>query len=392
MKRVFLIVLDSVGAGAAPDAASFGDEGAHTLRSVARSKCFSVPNLCRMGLGRVEGLEFLGACEQPTAAFGRMRERSMGKDTTIGHWEIAGAISEHPLPTYPNGFPQSLIDEFSRLCGRGVLCNRPYSGTDVIRDYGEEHVKTGKLIVYTSADSVFQIAAHEDVIPPEELYEICRTARRLLRGEHGVGRVIARPFVGDAKQGFTRTANRKDFSLEPPENLLPDVLLASGLEVISVGKIIDIFAGRGFSEAIRTHSNAEGMQITLELARRDFEGLCFVNLVDFDMLYGHRNDVDGYAAALSAFDAWLPEFLPLLGEDDVLIVTADHGCDPSDASTDHTREYVPLLVYGKRIRPVSLGTRDSFADVAATVACWLNVTAALEGNDFSDAYKGEQNA
>ncbi len=392
MKRVFLIVLDSVGAGAAPDAANFGDAGAHTIKSISKSPYFSIPNLCRMGIGNIEGLEFLGRTDTPTAAFGRMRERSMGKDTTIGHWEIAGAISERPLPTYPNGFPKSLLDSFSKICGRGILCNLPYSGTDVIRDYGEEHVKTGNLIVYTSADSVFQIAAHESIVPIEELYEICKQARSLLVGEHGVGRVIARPFIGDTEHGFTRTANRKDFSLEPPENLLPDVLLASGLDVISVGKIIDIFAGRGFSEAIRTHSNTEGMQVTSELAKRDFTGLCFVNLVDFDMLYGHRNDVDGYARALSEFDAWLPSFLHCLGEEDVLLITADHGCDPDDESTDHTREDVPLLVYGKQIRPVSLGTRSSFSDIATTVARFLYVPATLEGEDFSDICKGENHA
>ncbi len=379
MKRVFLIVLDSVGAGEMPDAADFGDAGAHTLRSVSRSKEFSIPNLKKLGIGNIKGLEFLGKTDTPVAAYGRMKEQSKGKDTTIGHWEIAGIVSPRPLPTYPNGFPQELLDEFSKRCGRGVLCNLPYSGTSVIRDYGEEHVKTGKLIVYTSADSVFQIAAHEELVPPEELYRICEMARELLCGEHAVGRVIARPFVGNAKDGFTRTANRRDFSLDAPSSTMADVLLEAGFDVISVGKIIDIFAGRGFSEVIRTHGNTEGLEVSLELAKRDFHGLCFINLVDFDMLYGHRNDADGYARALTEFDAWLPSFLEHLDEDDALIITADHGCDPGDISTDHTREYVPLLIYGKGIKPTDLGERDCFADVASTVCRWLGVKADFPG-------------
>lgn len=383
MRRVFLIVLDSVGAGNAHDAAAFGDAGAHTLKTISRSAAFSIPNLCRLGLGNIEGLEFLGATASPTGAYGRMIERSMGKDTTIGHWELAGVISQKPLPTYPGGFPKELLEEFSRLCGRGVLCNLPYSGTDVIRDYGEEHLKTGKLIVYTSADSVFQIAAHEELVPPEELYEICRKARALLSGEHAVGRVIARPFVGNGAGDFKRTANRRDFSLEPYGITMPDVLKAAGRDVISVGKIYDIFAGRGFTESNMTHGNAEGMQVAQGMLERDFYGLCFINLVDFDMLYGHRNDVDGYARALSEFDEWLPSFLEKLGEDDLLIITADHGCDPGDVSTDHTREQVPLLVYGKRIAPVALGTRASFSDVAATVCDYLDVPFTCEGKSFA---------
>lgn len=391
MKRVFLIVLDSLGAGEAPDASEFGDAGAHTLRSISRSEKFHIPNLLRLGIGNIEGLNFLGRSDAPLAAYGRMREQSRGKDTTIGHWEIAGAVSPRPLPTYPNGFPREVIEEFSARCGRGVLCNLPYSGTDVIRDYGEEHLRTGKLIVYTSADSVFQIAAHESLVPPEELYSICRMAREILSGEHAVGRVIARPFVGDPVLGFTRTANRRDFSLEPPEKVLPDRIREAGSDVISVGKIIDIFAGRGFTEAIRTHGNTEGMAVTKELAGRDFHGLCFVNLVDFDMLYGHRNDVDGYAAALTEFDGWLTGFLPLLGEEDALIITADHGCDPGDISTDHTREYVPLLVYGKRIAPVALGTRTCFADVAATVCEWLGAVRPSAGISFATACRAASN-
>ena len=385
MRRVFLVVLDSLGAGAAPDAAEFGDAGANTLGSISREPGFDIPNLLAMGLGNPPGLEFLGRAAQPTAAYGKMRERSRGKDTTIGHWEIAGVVSPRPLPTYPNGFPDDLIAAFSARCGRGVLCNRPYSGTQVIRDYGEEHLRTGKLIVYTSADSVFQIAAHERLIPPEELYAICRTARKLLTGEHAVGRVIARPFVGQSAADFTRTVNRRDFSLEAPEKTMPDLLCEAGLDVIAVGKISDIFAGRGFTEAIRTHGNREGMEATRTLAGRPFHGLCFVNLVDFDMLYGHRNDAQGYAAALTEFDRWLPSFLPLLGEEDVLILTADHGCDPGDASTDHTREYVPLLVYGKAVNPVALGVRECFADVAVSVCRWLGVPCSFPGTDFSQA-------
>ncbi len=373
MKRIFLIVLDSVGAGEAPDAAAFGDVGAHTLRSISASPRFSAKNLRALGLGNIDGLGFLGTVDEPRGAHGRLRELSLGKDTTIGHWEIGGIVSERPLPTYPEGFPKALLDEFSRRTGRGVICNLPYSGTEVIADYGEEHLRTGDLIVYTSADSVFQIAAHEDLVPPEELYRYCRIARELLVGEHGVGRVIARPFIGEAGH-FTRTANRHDFSIEPPRDTLLDALKAAGREVIGIGKIGDIFVGRGLTESHYTHSNTEGMEMLSEMAKRDFTGLCFANLVDFDMLYGHRRDVDGYAAALAAFDGWLGGFLPTLGEEDAVIVTADHGCDPAFlASTDHTREYVPLLVAGKGIAPVDLGTIDGFATVGATVAEALGV-------------------
>ncbi len=370
MKRVFLIVLDSCGAGAMPDAAVFGDTGAHTLKSCYETGALRLPQLIKLGLGNVEGLSFLGQTPTPMAAYGRMAERSNGKDTTTGHWELAGLISEHPMPTYPNGFPEEILAEFARQTGRGVLCNRPYSGTDVIRDYGDEHCRTGDLIVYTSADSVFQIAAHESVVPVEQLYEYCRIARRILCGEHAVGRVIARPFVGESGQ-YTRTANRRDFSVEPPRDTVLDALLAAGREVIAVGKITDIFAGRGVTETLLTHSNDEGMQVTAQVAQREFNGLCFVNLVEFDMVYGHRNNARGYAEALSAFDTWLGTFLPQLTAEDLLIITADHGCDPGDISTDHTREYVPLLVYGTA--PRALGTRSTFADVAATVCEYLDV-------------------
>ena len=368
LKRVFLIVLDSLGAGQAPDAEFFGDVGAHTLRSLAGSTKLSVPTLRSLGIGNIEGLAFLGAVDSPRGAHGRLRELSAGKDTTIGHWELAGVVSSRPLPTYPNGFPEKILTAFTEATGRGVLCNLPYSGTEVIAAYGEEHLRTGKLIVYTSADSVFQIAAHEDVVPVETLYEYCRAARSVLVGEHAVGRVIARPFVGEAPN-FIRTARRRDFSVEPPRDTLLDALKNEGKEVIGIGKIGDIFAGRGLTESHYTHSNAEGMKKLSEMAARDFCGLCFANLVDFDSLFGHRRDVDGYAAALTEFDRWLGDFLPLLGEEDAVIITADHGCDPAfTASTDHTREYVPLLVAGKRIAPVFVGTRDGFAMVGTTVA------------------------
>ncbi len=388
MKRVFLIVLDSFGVGEAPDAAAFGDAGANTLRSVSRSPEFHLDNLAAMGFGLMDGVTVFPPPAHPTAAVARMRERSMGKDTTIGHWEIAGLISEKPLPTYPNGFPPEVIAEFERRTGRGVLCNRPYSGTDVIRDYGAEQMATGKLIVYTSADSVFQIAAHEAVIPLEELYRDCRIARQLLTGDHNVGRVIARPYVGTPETGFTRTTNRHDFSLEPPGTTLLDAVSAAGQAVLAVGKISDIFAGRGVTEALPTKGNADGQATALALAGRDFRGLCFVNLVDFDMLYGHRQDADGYARALTAFDRWLPEFLARMGPEDLVILTADHGCDPSDDSTDHTREYTPMIALGPRVRPGSLGTRDTFADIAATAAEALGVPLETPGRSFLPALLG----
>ena len=380
MRRVFLIVLDSLGIGAAPDAAAFGDAGTHTLRSVSQAAGFCIDNLRQAGLANIDGQTFLGPVPSPAAAFARLRERSAGKDTTIGHWELAGVISETPFPTYPNGFPAEVLDAFTAQTGRGILCNRPYSGTEVIKDYGREHLRTGKLIVYTSADSVFQIAAHEDLIPPEELYGYCRTARRILQGRHGVGRVIARPFTGEWP--YTRTANRHDFSLQPPRTML-NAISEAGLSVIGVGKIGDIFAGSGLTKSIPTKSNRDGMEQTLNLARQDFSGLCFVNLVEFDSHYGHRQDPEGYAKALAEFDRWLPELLKELGPEDAVLITADHGCDPSDASTDHTREDVPLLLLGQNIVPVNLGTRDTFADVAATVCRLLAVEFACEGTEFA---------
>ena len=384
VKRIFLIVLDSCGVGAAPDSEAFGDIGVNTLRSCASSPKFSVPNLIAAGLGNLDGVDYLPKAEHPTAALARLQEASMGKDTTIGHWEIAGIISPNPLPTYPHGFPQEILDEFEKQTGRGVLCNLPYSGTDVIRDYGEEQKKTGKWIVYTSADSVFQVAANENWIPLEELYDACRKARKILRGKHGVGRVIARPYVGETASEFRRTSNRHDFSLEPPAQTMLDAIKAAGLDTLAVGKIYDIFAGQGTTEHVFNKSNADGMAHTDDYAARDFHGLCFVNLVDFDMQYGHRRDVDGYANALTEFDTWLGQFLPKLGEDDLVMITADHGCDPAyTATTDHTREYVPLVMLGKQVKPVNLGTRKSFADIAATVTELLGVPFETPGKSFA---------
>lgn len=381
MKRVFLIVLDSCGVGEAPDAASFGDAGADTMRSISRSPRFCANELCRAGLANIDGLDYLGRRDTHYGAVAKMREISAGKDTTIGHWEIAGLYSKEPLPTYPDGFPDDVIDEFSKATGRGVLCNKPYSGTAVIDDYGDEHLKSGALIVYTSADSVFQIAAHESIVPPEQLYEYCRMARKILTGKHAVGRVIARPFEGESG-AYKRTSNRRDFSLEPTGRTVLDAIKEAGRDVIAVGKITDIFASRGVTRSIITHGNTEGMDVTLKLIDDDFSGLCFVNLVDFDMLYGHRNDVDGYAAALAEFDAWLPKFVGGMKSDDVLIITADHGCDPGDISTDHTREYTPMIMIGERIKPTELGIRDSFADIAATVAEALDVKYDTVGKSF----------
>ena len=376
-KRVFLIVLDSVGIGYEPDAHLFGDVGANTMKSLSSSDKFNVPNLLSLGLAHIDGVDYLPRTDKHTATVGRLQEESMGKDTTIGHWEICGIVSKTPLPTYPDGFPKELLDEFSRRVGRGVICNKPYSGTDVIRDYGDEHLRTGDLIVYTSADSVFQIAAHEDLIPPEKLYEYCRIAREVLVGEHGVGRVIARPFT--TKDGvYTRTANRHDFSLVPPRATVLNALKDSGKDVIAIGKITDIFAGSGITETIFTHGNAEGIDRTIEYTKRDFDGLCFTNLVDFDMLYGHRQDKDGYAAALSYFDERLPEIMENLTEDDCLIITADHGCDPADDSTDHTREYIPLILYRKGAEGKNLGTKLGFYNIATTVAELLDVPYTVE--------------
>lgn len=366
-KRTFLIVLDSLGIGEMPDAGDWGDEGSNTLGAVRNHPEFCCPNLEKMGLFNIDGVG--GKKVSTRTCYARMAESSRGKDTTIGHWEIAGIYSPKPLPTYPDGFPEEVMEAFEKATGRGTLCNLPYSGTEVIKDYGKEHIRTGKLIVYTSADSVFQIAAHEDVVPVEELYRYCRIARELLQGEHGVGRIIARPF--DGEYPFKRTPRRHDYSLTPPGKTMPSIMKEHGFDTISVGKIYDIFAGEGFTESHPTVNNGDGMDKTLAAAKRDFNGLCFVNLVDFDMVYGHRNDVAGYARALTEFDRRLGELLPLLKEDDLLIITADHGCDPATPSTDHSREYVPMIAYGKKLKEgVDLGTRESFADIGSTILEW----------------------
>lgn len=384
MKRVFLFVLDSCGAGAMPDSESFGDIDVNTLRSCASSPKLNIPNMVSCGLGNIDGLDFLGTVNTPVGAYGKLAESSMGKDTTIGHWEIAGIISPNPLPTYPDGFPEEILEPFMQATGRGILANCPMSGTEVITKFGEEHVKTGDLIVYTSADSVFQIAAHEEVVPIDKLYEYCHIARKLLQGKHGMGRVIARPFVGDAVNGFKRTSNRHDYSLEPPKDTLLDVIKANGLDSIAVGKIYDIFAGKGTTEHVYNTSNANGLEHAMHYADQDFHGLCFINLVDFDMVYGHRRDIDGYAMALNEFDQWLPKFMEKLGDEDLVMITADHGCDPAyTATTDHTREYIPLLVLGKKVKPVNLGTRTGFDRIAATIAEVLGVQMDTAGESFA---------
>ncbi|HIR22983.1 MAG TPA: phosphopentomutase [Candidatus Scatosoma pullicola] len=386
-RRVFLIVLDSFGVGEAPDAAEYGDAGSNTLRSVSESPFFRADNLAKLGLFRIEGARALPAAEQYAGVplcgvCARLREKSRGKDTTTGHWELAGLVSEIPFPTYPHGFPEEVIAEFERRTGRGVLCNLPYSGTEVIRDYGAEHLKTGKLIVYTSADSVFQVAAHESAVPVEELYAYCRAAREILTGKNGVGRVIARPFAGE-EGNFYRTSRRHDFSLPPTGETMLDLLKGAGRDVIGIGKISDIFAGRGITENLGANDgNDDGMRKAEECLKRDFSGLCFVNLVDFDEKYGHRRDRDGYAKAIARFDGWLGGFLPRLQEGDALMLTADHGCDPAFlASTDHTREYVPLLVYLPGIRCGESGTRG-FSAVAGTVLDMLGLKSEDKGKSL----------
>ncbi len=384
VKRICWIVADSFGIGNAPDAAAFGDEGANTLQSCQQSGKLRLPVMRTMGLFNIDGVTGELPVEHPTANFGRLCEASAGKDTTVGHWELCGMISPSPLPTYPNGFPAEILEKLKTAFGREILCNKPYSGTDVIRDYGEEHLQTGALIVYTSADSVLQIAAHEELVPLDELYRCCEAAREIMQGEHAVGRVIARPFIGNAKDGFSRTANRHDYSLVPPKDTLLDRLKAAENDVIAVGKIHDIFAGKGITRTIRTENNADGIAKTLSVMNEDFNGLCFVNLVDFDMVYGHRRDVDGYTAALNALDDALLDVMSAMRADDVLILTADHGCDPAYQGTDHTRECVPLLVYSHTLRRgVNLGTRGSFADIGATVADLLGVDAPIDGVSFA---------
>lgn len=382
IKRVFLVVLDSVGIGAMPDAHVYGDENCNTLGSISKSSFFDIRNMKKLGLFNIDGVICGEKETNLIGSFARMTELSKGKDTTIGHWEISGIESKFPLPTYPNGFPKEIISEFENLTGKKVLCNKPYSGTEVIKDYGEEHVQTGNLIVYTSADSVFQIAAHEEIVPINQLYEYCKIARNLLTGKNAIGRVIARPFVGSFPN-FERTANRHDFSLEPPQVTMLDQLVDNGKDVIAIGKIVDIFAGRGITDFVRTKNNADGIECTLKAMKRNFEGLCFVNLVDFDMVYGHRNDVDGYAKALTNFDKDLSAIIQNLKNDDLLMITADHGCDPGDVSTDHTREYTPFLMYGNSIKKgINLGTRRTFSDIGATILDYFGIKKKINGESM----------
>ena len=383
-KRVFLIVLDSVGVGEGPDAALFDDVGCDTFGTCVRSGDLRVPNLERLGIFSLKDTSFRKDCKDVVGCYAKMREDSKGKDTTVGHWEIAGMISEKPLPTYPHGFPKEILDAFSKETGRGVLCNRPYSGTEAIKDYGREHERTVDLIVYTSADSVFQIAAHEEVVPLEELYADCRKARAILTGEHGVGRVIARPFVGKYPD-YQRTVNRHDFSLEPPRETILDALKANGYTVIGVGKIHDIFAGKGLTSSYPNEGNTKNMERTLALAGEDFQGLCFVNLVDFDMLYGHRNDIPGYVNALNEVDVQIGRLMERMGPEDYLMITADHGCDPGFKGTDHSREYTPCLCWGQDLKEgVDLGIRSSFADIAQTIADIFQLSYRGDGSSFFD--------
>lgn len=383
MKKIILIVLDSVGIGELPDAAKYGDEGSNTLGNIARAiEGFTLPNLERLGLGCIEGSTGYRPVTDPIGSFGKMAERSNGKDTTTGHWELAGITIEKPFPVYPNGFPDEIVTRFEDAIGTKILGNYPASGTEIIKTLGQQHVNTGYPILYTSADSVLQLAAHEDIIPLERLYEICEIARNIMTGEHAVGRVIARPFIGK-ENSFKRTGNRRDFSLKPIKKTILDYLKEKGLEVKAVGKIEDIFAGEGITQAVHTHSNMDGIDKTLDFISEKFEGLIFTNLVEFDMTFGHRNNVEGYAKALSRFDERLPEILDALSEDDILILTADHGCDPTTDSTDHSREYVPLLVYGKKLkRGVNLGIRKSFSDIAQTVSEVFNAGGKFNAESF----------
>lgn len=382
LKRIFLIVLDSFGVGEAPDAEDFGDKGTNTLRSCFETGHLNVPNMRELGLFNIEGVAVGEKTENPKGAFMRISECSKGKDTTTGHWEIAGLVSEKPFPTFPNGFPSEVIDKFEKMTGRKVLCNLPYSGTKVIADYGMEHIETGALIVYTSADSVFQIAAHESIVAPQKLYEYCEIAREILTGEYAVGRVIARPFEGEYP--FTRTNRRHDFSLMPPKETVLDILKRSGKDVIGIGKIYDIFAGKGLTECDRKIGNSADMKITSKYQDKDWNGVCFTNLVDFDMQYGHRRDPEGYALALNDFDNWLGDFIKQMRTEDILMITADHGCDPCHTGTDHTREYIPVLVFGEQINPVNLGTRYCFGDIGATVLDLLNIDGKVDGNSFKN--------
>jgi len=388
IKRVIILVLDSVGIGALPDADKFGDKGADTLGNIAQKvNGLNLPHLKEMGLGNIHTIKGIDPVKSPLANYGKLSERSCGKDTTTGHWELMGITSEKSFPVYPHGFPKEIIEEFEKAIGRKTLGNKPASGTDIIKELGEEHLKTGFPIVYTSADSVFQIAAHEVIIPVEELYKMCQTARDMLTGEHAVARVIARPFIGKAGS-FNRTDRRRDFSLKPFKKTILDYAKEKGLTVWGIGKIEDIFTGCGITNALHTHNNADGLEQTLKLIKKNFSGIIFTNLVDFDMLFGHRNDVEGYKNALIETDKFLPKIMKAMTKDDVLIITADHGCDPTYPGTDHTREYVPLMVYGEGIKSgVDLNTRTSFADVAATIKDIFNIESDIEGTSFWETIK-----
>lgn len=386
INRVILIVLDSVGVGELPDAANYGDIGSNTLGNIVKvSGGIEIPNLCRLGIGKIAGIDYLPVPQSIEGSYARMEEVSQGKDTITGHWEMAGIQLEYPFPTYPQGFSKGILESFEKLTGRGVLANSVASGTEVIEEYGEEHMRTGKLIVYTSADSVFQIAAHEDIVPIDELYRICKNARELLQGENMVGRVIARPFLGQPGS-FTRTSNRRDFSAEPTSDTILDKMKQKGLDVIAVGKIEDIFSKKGITEAEHTNGNMNGVDITIEYMKKNNNGLIFTNLVDFDMLFGHRNNIEGYKKAIEEFDKRLPEIMSTLKEEDLLIITADHGCDPTTPSTDHSREHVPVLLFGKNIKKdVNLGTRNTFSDLASTIADIFKIENVFPGQSFLEA-------
>ena len=383
MKRAVLLILDSVGIGAMPDADQYGDVGSNTLANIAKvTGGLNLPNLGKLGLGNIHEILGVPPTDQPTAAYGKAAESSVGKDTVTGHWEIAGCILETPLNTFPNGFPKEIIDEFERRIGRGTLGNVVASGTEIIKELGEEHMATGKPIVYTSADSVFQIAAHERIIPLPELYKMCEIAREMLTGDWIVGRVIARPFIGESAETFQRTSNRHDYALNPFTKTMLEYIDEAGLTVYGVGKINDIFNGQGVTETVRTTGNMDGVDKTITAIKETQDGLIFINLVDFDMLYGHRNNPEGYKAALEEFDQRLPEILGALRADDVLLISADHGCDPTTESTDHSREYIPLLVFGKNVKPVDLGIRKSFTDIGKSILAYLGIENSLPGDSF----------
>lgn len=386
MNRIIWIVIDSVGVGALPDAKSFGDEGVNTLGHIVKEfSDIKIPNMIKLGLGNIDGIDYINNIDSPIGSFGRCNEVSQGKDTTTGHWEMTGLLVDTPFKTFENGFPKEIIDEFERRTGRKVVANKPASGTAILDEFGEHQMKTGDVIVYTSADSVFQIAAHEDIIPLEELYEMCKTAREIMMGEYAVARVIARPYVGSCNGQFERTSNRRDYSLNPFDKTVLDNIKEKGLDVIGVGKIEDIFNGQGITEAIHTKDNMDGVDQTINYIKKENKGLIFTNLVDFDSKYGHRRNIKGYKEALEEFDARIPEIIEAMNDKDILIINADHGNDPSYKGTDHTREYIPLLVYGKDIKEgINLGTRNSFADIGATVADILNVSKTKNGTSFKN--------